>query len=168
MLTISTAATVLLLSCELLLMFTKKTPKSAEIWTDRDLLTLWPTDVKNGVGVGPQFASLSQTDFCYTVDVVSHQGGSRHGHSTPGVHWHDDWQGRVESVHGGRDWHIICRCDDTNDLPVDRDELSRFMEEEIGTSSPGVMTLTTYLLTGTSWAGSWRKRWAHRLQVWWH
>jgi len=34
-----------------------------------------------------------------------------------------------------------------NDLPVDRDELSRYMEE-LGASSPGV--LMTYLLTGTS------------------
>ena len=31
-----------------------------------------------------------------------------------------------------------------NDLPVDRDELSRYMEE-LGASSPGVLTLTTYL-----------------------
>jgi len=36
------------------------------------------------------------------------------------------------------------------DVMIDRDELSRFMEDEMGTSSPGVMTLTTYLLTGTS------------------
>jgi len=59
--------------------------------------------------------------------------------------WFTCWQGRVEQVHGGRDGHIVSRCDDTNDLPVDRDELSRFMEEEMGASSPGVMTLTTYL-----------------------